>query len=136
MPRLSGRPKELASKTSVPQIPMVQLPPSPLVPVPPEQTFDILRSILLCVEFKIVSYTKWAADIKENHLHTILSGFYVGGTPDTDTFDVFLSQLWLSDKDNLSTRCILLRESLKSLNKKDRNPSALTSGMTSTCCRN
>jgi len=42
---------------------------------------DMLRSILLSVEFKVTSYTKWAADLKENHIHAILSGFPVGDTP-------------------------------------------------------
>ena len=47
----------------------------------PRLPSDMLRSILLSVEFKITSYTKWAADLKENHLHAILSGFVVGDTP-------------------------------------------------------
>ena len=41
----------------------------------PRLPSDMLRSILLSVEFKVSSYTKWAADLKENHLHAILSGF-------------------------------------------------------------
>lgn len=62
----------------------------------------MIRSILLSVEFKTTSYTKWAADLKENHLHAILSGFYVGNTPGVGTFYDFQNRLWLSDKDNLS----------------------------------
>lgn len=47
----------------------------------PRLPSDMLRSILLSVEFKVSSYTKWAADLKENHLHAILSGFFIGDTP-------------------------------------------------------
>ncbi len=68
----------------------------------PRLPSDMLRSILLSVEFKITSYTKWAVDLKENHLHAILSGFTVGDTPGIGTFYDFHSRLWLSDKDNLS----------------------------------
>ena len=63
---------------------------------------DLFRSSLLSVEFKVTSYTKWAADLKENHLHAILSGFSVGNTPGTGTFYDFQSRLWLSDDNNLS----------------------------------
>lgn len=68
----------------------------------PRLPSDMLRSILLSVEFKVTSYTRWAADLKENHLHAILSGFPVGDTPGVGTFYDFLSRLWLSDKNNLS----------------------------------
>ena len=68
----------------------------------PRLPSDMLRSILLSVEFKVTSYTRWAADLKENHLHAILSGFPVGDTPGGGTFYDFLSRLWLSDKNNLS----------------------------------
>lgn len=47
----------------------------------PRLPSDMLRSILLFVEGKITSYTNWAADLKENHLHAILPGFTVGDTP-------------------------------------------------------
>lgn len=52
----------------------------------PRLPSDMLRSVLLSVEFKITSYTKWASDLKENHLHAILSGFQVGDTPGVGTF--------------------------------------------------
>lgn len=68
----------------------------------PRLPSDMLRSILLSVEFKITSYTKWAADLKQNHLYAILSGFPVGDTPGTGTFYDFHSRLWISDKNNLS----------------------------------
>lgn len=61
----------------------------------PRLPSDMLRSILLSVEFKVTSYTRWAADLKENHLHAILSGFPVGDTPGVGTFYDFLSRLWL-----------------------------------------
>ena len=70
----------------------------------PRLPSDMLRSILLSVEFKVTSYTKWSADLKENHLHAILSGFLVGDTPGTGTFYDFQSRLWLSDEDNLSPK--------------------------------
>lgn len=68
----------------------------------PRLPSDMLRSILLSVEFKIPSYTKWASDLKENFLHAILSGFSVGDTPGVGTFYDFQSRLWLSKKNNLS----------------------------------
>ena len=70
----------------------------------PRLPSDMLRSILLSVEFKVTSYTKWAADLKENHLHAILSGFTVGDTPGTGTFYDFQDRLWLSDDGNLSPK--------------------------------
>ena len=70
----------------------------------PRLPSDMLRSILLSVEFKVTSYTKWSADLKENHLHAILSGFPVGDTPGTGTFYDFQSRLWLSEEDNLSPK--------------------------------
>ena len=70
----------------------------------PRLPSDMLRSILLSVEFKVTSYTKWSADLKENHLHAILSGFVIGDTPGTGTFYDFQSRLWLSDVDNLSPK--------------------------------
>ena len=68
----------------------------------PRLPSDMLRSILLSVEFKVTSYTGWAAGLKENHLHAILSGFPVGDTPGVGTFYDFQSRLWLSDKNSLS----------------------------------
>ena len=49
----------------------------------PEPRFpsDMLRAILVSVEFKITSYTRFAADLKENYLHDIILGFSVGDTP-------------------------------------------------------
>ena len=62
----------------------------------------MLRSILVSVEFKITSYTILASDLKENHLHAIISGFYVGNTPGVGTFYDFHRRLWLSPEKNLS----------------------------------
>ena len=36
-------------------------------------SWDMLRSVLLSVEFKVTSYTKWTADLKENHLPATIS---------------------------------------------------------------
>lgn len=68
----------------------------------PRLPSDMLRSVLVSVEFKVVSYTKWAADLKENHLHAIISGFPVGDTPGVGTFADFFSRLWISGKNDLS----------------------------------
>ena len=68
----------------------------------PRLPSDMLRAILVSVEFKITSYTRFAADLKENHLHAIISGFSVGDTPGTGTFYDFHRRLWLSDNKNLS----------------------------------
>jgi hypothetical protein len=68
----------------------------------PRLPSDMLRALLVSVEFKITSYTRFAADLKENHLHAIISGFSVGDTPGTGTFYDFHSRLWLSDIKNLS----------------------------------
>ena len=63
---------------------------------------DMIRSILVSVQFKITSYTRLASDLKENHLHAIISGFPVGNTPGIGTFYDFHKRLWLSDNKNLS----------------------------------
>ncbi len=63
---------------------------------------DMLRAILVSVEFKITSYTRLAADLKGNHLHAIISSFMVGNTPGVGTFYDFHRRLWLSDNKNLS----------------------------------
>lgn len=70
----------------------------------PEPRFpsDMLRAILVSVEFKVTSYTRLAADLKENHLHAIISGFTVGDTPGVGTFYDFHKRLWLSNNKNLS----------------------------------
>ena len=44
----------------------------------------------------------WAADLKENYLRAMLSGFPVGDTPGVGTFYDFQSPLWMSDMNNLS----------------------------------
>ncbi len=84
----------------------------------PRLPSDMLRSLLLSVEFKVSSYTKWAADLKENHLHAILSGFFIGDTPGTGTFYDFLGRLWLSDKDNFSDPAHPPKEKPKKPDKK------------------
>ena len=63
---------------------------------------DMLRAILVSVEFKITFYTRFAADLKENYLHAIISGFSVGDTPGVGTFYDFHRRLWLSPDNNLS----------------------------------
>ena len=47
----------------------------------PRLPSGMLRALLVSVEFKITYYTRFAADLKENHLHTIISVFSVGDTP-------------------------------------------------------
>lgn len=68
----------------------------------PRLPSDMLRSILVSVEFKITSYTRLAADLKENHLHAIISGFLPGDTPGVGTFYDFHRRLWLSEQKHLS----------------------------------
>lgn len=68
----------------------------------PRLPSDMLRAILVSVEFKITSYTRLASDLKENHLHAIISGFYVGDTPGIGTFYDFHRRLWLSSDTNLT----------------------------------
>lgn len=68
----------------------------------PRLPSDMLRSVLLSVEFKISSVTAWVADMKENYLHALISGFNVGDTPGIGTFYDFFSRLWCSDKNNLT----------------------------------
>ena len=62
----------------------------------------VLRPILVSVEFKIPSYTRLASDLKENHLHTIISSFYVGNTPGVSTFYDFHRRLWFSSDKSLT----------------------------------
>ncbi len=89
----------------------------------PRLPSDMLRSILLSVEFKVSSYTKRAADLKENHLHAILSGFFIGDTPGIGTFYDFQGRLWLSDRDNLSDPAHPPKEKPKKPDKKgDKAP--------------
>lgn len=68
----------------------------------PKLSSDMLWDLLVSAEFKITSYTRLAADLKENHLHAIIFGFSVGDTPGTGTFYDFHKRLWLSDRKNLS----------------------------------
>ena len=78
----------------------------------PEPRFssDMLRAILVSVEFKITSYTRFAADLKENYLHAIISGFSVGDTPGVGTFYDFHRRLWY----------IPLKKNLKSQKEKKK----------------
>ena len=60
------------------------------------------RSYLLSIDFKILSLTDWAAQLKINPLYAILSVFPFGDTPGVGTFYDFFHRLWYSDPDNLS----------------------------------
>lgn len=68
----------------------------------PRLPSDMLRAILVSAAFKITSYTRFAADLKENLLHAIISGFFVGNTPSVGTFYDFHRRLWLSSDKNLT----------------------------------
>ena len=68
----------------------------------PRLPSDMLRAILVFAAFKITSYTRFAADLKEYLLHAIISGFFVGDTPGVGTFYDFHRQLWLSSDKNLT----------------------------------
>lgn len=54
----------------------------------PRLPSDRFRAILVSIEFKITSYTRFASDLKENPIYSIISGFNVGDTPGTGTFYV------------------------------------------------
>lgn len=68
----------------------------------PRLPSDMLRAILVSVQFKLTSYTRFASNLKENYLHAIISGFTVGDTPGVGTFYDFHKRLWLSNLNNLS----------------------------------
>ena len=60
------------------------------------------RSILLSIDFKVTSFTDWAAQLKINPLFAILSGFEFGDTPGVGTFYDFINRLWNSEDNNFS----------------------------------
>ena len=60
------------------------------------------RPYLLSIDFKVLSLTDWAAQLKINPLYAILSGFEFGNTPGVGTFYDFLSRFWDSEYPNLS----------------------------------
>lgn len=62
---------------------------------------DMLRSVLVSVEFQVVSYTIWITEFKATQLYAGLSGFLVGDTPGVSTFANFF-RLLLSNKNNLA----------------------------------
>ena len=68
----------------------------------PRLPSNMLRSYLLSIKYKVTSITAWASDLKQNHLHAILSGFTVRDTPGVSTFYDFFDRLWFSDKNNIS----------------------------------
>ena len=86
----------------------------------PRLPSDMLRSVLVPVEFQVVSYTKWAADLKEDHLHAIISGFHVGDTPGVGTLADFFSRLWLSVKIISLILSIRQNKSLRDRKKKEK----------------
>lgn len=89
----------------------------------PRLPSDMLRSIRLSVECKITSYTKWAANLKQNHLHTILSGFDVGDTPGTGTFMISIAYSGFRIKNNLSDPIHPQKEKPKKPGKMEKIPS-------------
>lgn len=66
----------------------------------PRLPSNMLRSYLLSNKYKVTSITAWASDLKQNHLHAILSGFTVRDTPGVGTFYDFFDRLWFSDKNS------------------------------------
>ena len=68
----------------------------------PRLPSNMLHAILVSVEFKITSYTRLVSDLKGNHLHAIISGFYVGDTPSINTVYDFHRRLWSSSDKNLT----------------------------------
>ena len=86
----------------------------------PRLPSDMLRSILLSVEFKVTSYTRWAADLKENHLHAILSGFPVGDTPGAVPFMIFSAVYGSLTKTTFPIPSTLQRKNPKSRRRKGK----------------
>ena len=71
------------------------------------------RSYLLSIDFKVTSLTDWVAQLKINPLYAILSGFEFGDTPGVGTFYDFLSRVWDSDENHLSSHIHPLKVKLK-----------------------
>ena len=55
----------------------------------PRLPSDMLRSILVSVEFKITSYTRFSSDLEENHLHASFPAFLSGILPVSGLFMTF-----------------------------------------------
>lgn len=70
------------------------------------------RSYLLSIDFKVTSLTEWAAQLKINPLYAILSGFEFGDTPGVGTFYDFLSRVWDSDDNHLTSHIHPLKNKL------------------------
>jgi hypothetical protein len=79
----------------------------------PRTSSCMQRSILLSIDFKVTSFTDWAAQLKINPLYAILSGFEFGDTPGVGTFYDFINRLWNSDNDNFSTHEHPLKSKVK-----------------------
>ena len=67
----------------------------------------------LSIDFKVTSLTEWAAQLKMNPLHAILSGFEPGNTPGVGTFYDFINRLWNSDDDHMSPHIHPLKTKVK-----------------------
>lgn len=76
------------------------------------------RSYLLSIDFKVMSVTEWAAQLKINPLYALLSGFEVGDTPGIGTFYDFFSKLWNSEDKNLNPHLHKLKVPVKKPVKK------------------
>lgn len=86
----------------------------------PRQPSYMLRSFLLSVEFKIPTITPWSAELQQNHLYAILSGFPVGNTPGIGTIYDFFHRLWKSDNPNIRNPIHPPKKSPRKPNKKRR----------------
>jgi hypothetical protein len=78
----------------------------------------MLRSMLVALEFKVISYTDWAAQLKINPLYAIISGFTPGDTPGVGTFYDFINRLWDSDLPNFSDNEHVPKAKVKKPSKK------------------
>jgi hypothetical protein len=79
----------------------------------PRNPASMQRSILLSIDFKVTSFTDWAAQLKINPLYAILSGFEFGDTPGVGTFYDFINRLWDSDDNNFSSHEHQLKAKVK-----------------------
>lgn len=84
----------------------------------PRLPSDMLRSFLLSLEFRVTSFTKWAAQLKLNPLFAIVSGFTPGDTPGVGTFYDFNSRLWLSENKNFSPNELVPKSKVAAPSKK------------------
>lgn len=79
----------------------------------PRPASRMLRSLLLSVLHGTHSITKWVNILRSQPIYAIISGFDHNDVPGVGTFYDFISRLWLSDDNNLSSHIHLPRKKVK-----------------------